>query len=102
MSYGTVGADSAQEVGTDGAGNVYVAGNVAGTQSAIDTDISVAKYYANGTPAWKLQIGVLTGISPTQSRLIGPATRTSRATSAATSRSATSQLPQSARSTALS
>jgi hypothetical protein len=49
--------DSGQSIAADAAGNVYVAGNVAGTQSAIDTDIYVAKYYANGTPAWHLQIG---------------------------------------------
>ena len=44
--------DSGQGVGADAAGNVYVAGDLGGTQSAIDTDAYVAKYFANGLLQW--------------------------------------------------
>jgi hypothetical protein len=40
--------DSGQSVGTDQAGNVYIAGNVGGTLSDIDTDAYVAKYSSDG------------------------------------------------------
>src|SRR5438270_13698389 len=39
--------DSGQGVGADAAGNVYVAGNIQGTQSALATDAYVAKYSAS-------------------------------------------------------
>src|SRR5436190_21188281 len=54
--------DSGQSVGTDAAGNVYVAGNVGGPQSDIDTDAYVAKYAADGNQGqgvllWSHQFG---------------------------------------------
>src|SRR5262245_48788399 len=44
--------DSGQSIGTDAAGNVYVAGNVGGILSAVDTDAYVAKYSPSGDLLW--------------------------------------------------
>jgi Beta-propeller repeat len=49
--------DSGQGVAADAAGNVYVAGNLGGTQSDIDTNAYVAKYLASGVLQWSHQFG---------------------------------------------